>query len=366
MKVSRKQGFTLIELLVVIAIIAVLVSLLLPAVQQAREAARRTQCRNNLKQIGLAFHNYHDAYNQFPIGYLTRIDVGAGTVTPLPGSMSWPCALLPYIEQANAYSAIIAAGGLLDDVGAAAAGSLVAQKTVIPGYICPSVPHSANTVIGGGPSNPATPAVGIPSTNTQTSGAMDYITIINFTTGSGAYVAWNAAYPGHGASIGAMGKGLAQVYAGGSLIQTIQQKAGSSIRDITDGTSNTHLVHEHANREQGYTRGKPDTFLNTTVGSNGGTWASVLQGAAFANGVPYGTAPGTIDCNNAATGGPCLVNCSNVVYANADVAGPYSFHSGAALTLLADGSVQSTSENVSIAVWAARNTQGGGEVTGEF
>ena len=159
---------------------------------------------------------------------------------------------------------------------------------------------------------------------------------------------------------------MAQVFAGGSLIQTIQQNAGSAIRHITDGTSNTQLVHEHALREQGYTRGKPDTFLNTTVGSAGGQWGSVLQGAAFANGIPFNTAPGTLDANNAGTGGPCLINCTNMVYANADVAGPYSFHTGASLTLMADGSVQSTSENVSIAVWAARNTQAGGEVTGEL
>lgn len=87
----RKRGFTLIELLVVIAIIAILIALLLPAVQQAREAARRTQCKNNLKQIGLAVHNYHDTYNVFP-----NSDVGGtGTLSRASAFVS----ILPYLDQ---------------------------------------------------------------------------------------------------------------------------------------------------------------------------------------------------------------------------------------------------------------------------
>lgn len=92
----RRRGFTLIELLVVIAIIAVLVALLLPAVQQAREAARRSQCKNNLKQIGLALHNYHDVNNYFPNGNIATSSWGWG--------LSWYMRILPEIDQAPAYN----------------------------------------------------------------------------------------------------------------------------------------------------------------------------------------------------------------------------------------------------------------------
>lgn len=94
---TRNAGFTLIELLVVIAIIAILIALLLPAVQQAREAARRTQCKNNLKQLGLALHNYHDTHSVFPPGLL-------GRCTTPDLNASGLVMLLPYIEQNNLYS----------------------------------------------------------------------------------------------------------------------------------------------------------------------------------------------------------------------------------------------------------------------
>src|SRR3954466_15697046 len=92
-----RRGFTLIELLVVIAIIGVLIALLLPAVQQAREAARRSQCLNNLKQIGLALHNYHDAFNVLPPGARRSRD-GANTIEAW-GSWSIHSMLLPYLDQ---------------------------------------------------------------------------------------------------------------------------------------------------------------------------------------------------------------------------------------------------------------------------
>src|SRR5579871_6256397 len=101
----RQRGFTLIELLVVIAVIAVLVALLLPAVQQAREAARRSQCKNNLKQIGLALQNYHDTSNIFPLGYCARLPYVDGATDTTPG-WGWPTYILPQLEQGPLYNQI--------------------------------------------------------------------------------------------------------------------------------------------------------------------------------------------------------------------------------------------------------------------
>src|SRR4051812_30971338 len=103
----RFRAFTLIELLVVIAIIAILIALLLPAVQQAREAARRTQCRNNLKQMGLALHNYHDTYRLFPASYYRDWPHNSST-NPTAGRPGWGWAvmLLPYMDQGPLFNAL--------------------------------------------------------------------------------------------------------------------------------------------------------------------------------------------------------------------------------------------------------------------
>lgn len=121
----RRRGFTLIELLVVIAIIAVLLALLLPAVQQARAAARRTQCRNNMKQIGLALHNYLDVHSRFPPISVFPVD---RTYEP----WSAQARLLPYIEQANLQNLI--------DWGTSPeyTGSPIVTQTRVPIYLCPS------------------------------------------------------------------------------------------------------------------------------------------------------------------------------------------------------------------------------------
>ncbi|MBL8818922.1 MAG: DUF1559 domain-containing protein [Planctomyces sp.] len=131
----RTRGFTLIELLVVIAIIAILIALLLPAVQQAREAARRTQCKNNLKQIGLAIHNYHDVFSVFPPGYITRFPntIVSGEV----GLYGWGAFILPQIEQTNLYNALNV-GNVRLEQNLATANGLLALQTPLPAFRCPT------------------------------------------------------------------------------------------------------------------------------------------------------------------------------------------------------------------------------------
>lgn len=127
-----RRGFTLVELLVVIAIIGILIALLLPAVQAAREAARRSQCTNNLKQLGLALHNYHDTYNEFPAG-------GADTGNGSREMWGWGAFILPFIEESNLYEQLrVSQQDLTVTLNNTSLRPLV--QTAIEGFICPSDP----------------------------------------------------------------------------------------------------------------------------------------------------------------------------------------------------------------------------------
>lgn len=206
-----RQGFTLIELLVVIAIIAILIALLVPAVQKVREAAARTQCTNNLKQIGLALHGFHDNYKKLPEG-----SSGGGSATY---TNTWLLRILPFLEQSALGNQWVASNGS-GYLGSGTAGSATNRpnfdKAVVQTYICPASPLSATC-------NPRTDFVTVP----ERYGTSSYIGI----AGANRAGAANCVAGGYGTSC-----------SNGTLIPN----KGLKFAEITDGTSNTMIVGEQS------------------------------------------------------------------------------------------------------------------------
>ena len=356
LKRCSNRGFTLIELLVVIAIIAILIALLLPAVQQAREAARRTQCKNNMKQIALAQHNYHDAHLMFANSY-TAITVSTGI--KILDLVSWPTAILPFIDQANVYNNI----NFKNTYNIADTATAAAFATNISSFVCPSAPVGGDLVTWNIPAG-TTLAAGFPPTGEQwdhTSGRIDYESA-NGIRGVYSSTAYSSA---KSASQGITNSGDRHGIIKWQLpivdIPALSDLSDPSrIKDVKDGTSNTILFGELASRNRLY-YGREDVtdnpihaaeaFAQTLTG--GGAWGDSWTENWIKGSLQDGT-PG-------ADGGMCGINCSN-----ARGAGWYSWHPGGAHIALADGSIRYLSENVDAFTFAALITAAKGEVASRF
>jgi len=335
MKRPLRSGFTLVELLVVIAIIGTLVGLLLPAVQAAREAARRSSCQNNLKQIGLALHNFESSRKFFPPA---RVDAAPGypvvefnIPAPTTGSIQHGPGLfiLPYIEQTSLYNAYD-----MKQTWSATANAAVI-RTQIAAFICPSTPDSDRLDTGNAPGSTATPR--------WLAAACDY-SLANGVNGKLGLAPYNLIPPIPGYNSSDPATDRAQ-YTGAILpISTISSfttgmsppffnsRAKSTIATITDGTSKTFAWVEDAGRPFLY-RGR--TKVNGSRASGAG-WADP-DSEFWVDGY---TTDGVTALGPAAMN----VNSSNEIYA---------FHPGGAMAVFCDGRVSFFADTTDMAIISA-------------
>ncbi|MEW4455285.1 DUF1559 domain-containing protein [Bremerella sp. JC817] len=301
MRIHTQRGFTLVELLVVIAIIGVLIALLLPAVQQAREAARRMQCTNHLKQLGLAMHNYHDIYHAFPaMSYDHEVNGGnEGTHS----SWSWGTLLLPQIEQSAAHDILAPSSPdrLHEAVGKAA--KLSVLQTPISGFRCPSdtgPPLNSHYLI-----NQGSPDYELATSN---------------------YIGVNSA-----GDLSREDRYLNGIFVPGTDVAGNRQTR-IGMRDITDGTSNTAMIGERAWMLFGVELGAAVVF-----GHNGN--ADIESNHDYSNGFISVAGGGKPYINETMT---CGSSCN-------DKDGRQGFssnHPGGAQFVFADGSVHFITEHI--------------------
>jgi prepilin-type N-terminal cleavage/methylation domain-containing protein len=304
----RRSGFTLIELLVVIAIIAILIALLLPAVQRVRESAARTQCTNNLKQIALAAHNYHDNYGRLPVGcYIPYAQDGFHDTQDItkPFGPNWAIYILPFIEQGNLYYTI----DIASYPGTALPANLINYATyntswrairgaTIKTYLCPSDPYNKQ---------PYEDASGVDAPPEVGWARGNYAATAGFTdsdhTTDGAPCFGNNPYDGQGGDGNVPGvPGNPPVSKGPVFFFSTNGKNGTQLTDISDGTSNTIMFNE--------VRAGISPF------DSRGTWAMGHPGASLTEaGRNYNPTPNnTLDSPDGQTYGDELQNCYKFWY----------------------------------------------------
>ena len=331
---KRQSGFTLIELLVVIAIIAILIALLLPAVQQAREAARRTQCKNNLKQIGLALHNYESNYNILP----HALWGGARGQAFQDNGFGWMVSILPFVEQANLYQRInpqaqpgifstaminqFYPGAALNSLGVPI---IPGGDTILSAYLCPS--SALPQIVPASFSIPGAPGGAVPPDDDEA---------VGYATSS-----YKAAGGSNSGDFGMMHKN--------------SEGGGVRFRDVTDGLSNTIMVGEStycssdvsaSNRPLGVV---PTEFRDWPIwiGTGDQSDESIRINGRFNSPI------------NART------NINKMFLAvNDDNA--FSYHVGGAQFVLGDGSVRFVSENVDTRTYDWLHDKRDGQVIGDF
>ncbi len=340
--VRGRRGFTLVELLVVIAIIGVLVALLLPAVQAAREAARRSSCSNNLKQIGIALHNCHDTYLYMPPWAYDFVSIPPGSFDDQGHSPL--TVILPFMEQGNVLNSTKLELSVIDPRNWPPNwGTNPAAKTEVKNYVCPSTPSRTIDLA------PYFISLGLGSASTGpfTVGATDYVAV------RGARTSFRTAcaptLPDPPDDCGVLGiKGTASVPNG----ELLSGKA--RFASIIDGTSNTILIGESAGRHQVYAKG----WRPVTPNQPGDPGWSLNAGAFDYNGairLRGGSADGLIQ-----DGGCNVVNNRNVW--SASTSQFYAFHPGGCMVVRADGSVQFLPETTNVTIVAGYVSRAGNEV----
>ncbi len=330
---SRSRGFTLIELLVVIAIIAVLIGLLLPAVQKVREAASRAKCQNNLKQIGLALDNYESTNGRFPPAGVYPANTASGD------AWSALARILPYIEQANTFQ-------LVDFTLNANVQDIVTRQR-IPIYLCPSEIKDEMKAA------------------TTPTGINRYP--LNYAANVGTWLVWNP---------------ISGTGGDGAITYTSNPNGGNRTADFTDGLSNTVGYSE----VKTYTWDvKSNAFLPATTPIPAPTAAAVLalggtigttpsghtgwtEAQTFHNGFTFVLTPNTIvKFTNAGVDydvDQLSGNEGSATRITFDAVTSRSYHTGVVNTLLMDGSVRTVPNSVDPAVWRAAGTRNGGETLG--